>query len=284
MWVESWDQWCQEGKDEVLRYRARVATLGRSLMQGGQNDEEGIKRLQGLIVKVAKAASSLMSRHGGRVEDVARQVGGALLAPHMDQQRIKGFFEDKCNVGGCTGRSSGRVRMGGDPRDEMAYGNRLSMQTYEGEVLRKAIADVAIRRAMVFKVEEVDRIERLRISPMRLMEETQKNWTVHDLTFEGPRSSASGGPRRSVKRRYSQGTVARMRVGWRIGSNHEANARSEGDVLSIYMDINTEGEREECIQASEGEHGRREEVRVPSRAISLIDFHLQFGWKENLGW
>ena len=48
---------------------------------------------RGLTVKVAEAAGSLLSRHGGRVGYVA-QVGGALLAP----QRIKEFFGNRCNV------------------------------------------------------------------------------------------------------------------------------------------------------------------------------------------
>lgn len=41
-WVDSWDKWCLEGreeKEEVLRLRAGMVVLGRFLVQEGQNDE-----------------------------------------------------------------------------------------------------------------------------------------------------------------------------------------------------------------------------------------------------
>lgn len=55
-WVDSRDEWCQEGieeKEGVLRYRARAAALGRSMVHEGQNDEVWISQLDGLTVKMA---------------------------------------------------------------------------------------------------------------------------------------------------------------------------------------------------------------------------------------
>lgn len=50
------------------------------------------------------------------------------------------------------------VERGGDVRQELAYDNYRSVK-YEGEVLRKAMSDVAMSLAMVFRVEEVEHIQ-----------------------------------------------------------------------------------------------------------------------------
>lgn len=51
-------------------------------------------------MKAAEAAGSLLSRHDVRVEDVAWQVVGALLALHMELQCLNGFFGDRCEMEG----------------------------------------------------------------------------------------------------------------------------------------------------------------------------------------
>lgn len=51
-------------------------------------------------MKVVEAAGSLLSRHGGQVRDIARQVRGALLRPHVEPQRIKRFSGDRRNMDG----------------------------------------------------------------------------------------------------------------------------------------------------------------------------------------
>lgn len=45
------------------------------------------------------------------------------------------------------------------------------MRRYGGEGLRKAIHYVVLGRAMVFKLEEVEHIDRLRMLPVGLVEE-----------------------------------------------------------------------------------------------------------------
>lgn len=59
-----------------------------------------IKRLDGLILKVAEASGSFLLVHGVRVGAVARQVRGTLFAPHMEMQIIKCFGGDRFNVDG----------------------------------------------------------------------------------------------------------------------------------------------------------------------------------------
>lgn len=74
--------------------------MKRSLKQKDQNDGVCLRRLDEMTARMAEGANSLLSRQGGRVGDAPRQVGSALLPPHMDPQRIKGSFGDKDNVGG----------------------------------------------------------------------------------------------------------------------------------------------------------------------------------------
>lgn len=50
----------------------------------------------------------------------------------------------------------------------------------------------------MFKVEDAERLQRLRISPMEVVEENRTIHVIHYLTFEGPWSGAAGEPKRSV--------------------------------------------------------------------------------------
>lgn len=59
--------WENEGKEDVLRYRARATALGRYLIQEGRIDGAFTGRLEEITVRVAEAASSLLSRHGSSV-------------------------------------------------------------------------------------------------------------------------------------------------------------------------------------------------------------------------
>lgn len=103
-------------KKEVSRYRARAAALGRSLEQEDQNNGVCPRQLDEITARVAEAATSLLLRQGGRVGDVARQVRGALLAPHMDTQRRQGVWGGEVQrgkmVGPGEGCGKGGFRMG----------------------------------------------------------------------------------------------------------------------------------------------------------------------------
>lgn len=50
------------------------------------------------------------------------------------------------------------VKTGGDLRQELVCGNHRSVRKYKWEVLRKAMPDLAVGRAMVFKVKDAERI------------------------------------------------------------------------------------------------------------------------------
>lgn len=83
-----------------MRYRVRAVAVGRFLVQEGQKDEVRIRRLERLIMKMVEAAGTFLWRHGGRLEYVASQVAGDLLAPFMEPQHVKTFLGKGCNVDG----------------------------------------------------------------------------------------------------------------------------------------------------------------------------------------
>ena len=57
----------------------------------------------------------------------------------------------------------------------LAYDNHLSVVKYKGEVLRKAMSDVTVGRAMVFKVEDAAHIQGKRVSPVGVVKENDKS-------------------------------------------------------------------------------------------------------------
>ena len=66
------------------------------------------------------------------------------------------------------------VSTGGHVRQELAYGNHRRVQNYEGEVPRKAISDAVMSQALIFEVEETQRIDGLRILLVEVVEEKSK--------------------------------------------------------------------------------------------------------------
>ena len=48
----------------------------------------------------------------------------------------------------------------------------------------KAVADVAIGRAIVFPKEQAEQVEGLRVSPVGVAEERETIKIIHDMTFE----------------------------------------------------------------------------------------------------
>ena len=99
------------------------------------------------------------------MENVTREVGGALLAPHINVVRIIFFFREKWNVGG--GKDLVRVaevgvavgvREGGDLRQEISYINHHRANKHEEEVQNMAMEDVVRGKAMLFRAEDTGRI------------------------------------------------------------------------------------------------------------------------------
>ncbi|CAN0580224.1 unnamed protein product, partial [Laminaria digitata] len=73
----------------------------------------------------------------------------------------------------------------GNLEQEIAHGNHSSAETFEEEVRGEAIADVVRGRALIFPLEQAERIRGIRISPVGVVEEKAKRRIVHDMTFGG---------------------------------------------------------------------------------------------------
>lgn len=123
---------------------------------------------------------------------------------------------------------------------------------------------------MVFKVEEAERIEGIRISPVEVVVTPPPPRVIHNLTLERHWQRVED----VSKCRHRLGICTRVRA-WRgTGRDTEAYLRVEGQVRGRRTDRHQEGGCEECFQASGNEPGQHEPLRVTSRSISLYDFHL----------
>lgn len=68
------------------------------------------------------------------------------------------------------------VRMDGDLRQELSYGNHRSVEKYRGgKMPRKVMADVGMDRDMGFEMEDAERIRGLRISLVGVVEAKEKS-------------------------------------------------------------------------------------------------------------
>ena len=71
---------------------------------------------------------------------------------------------------------------GGNPEDELAYGNHPSVSDHRDEISYRIISDVVIGHALVFDAKCIREILRLRVFPLGNVEEP-KFRIVHDLTL-----------------------------------------------------------------------------------------------------
>ena len=81
---------------------------------------------------IAATAGIILSQEGGQVGRVVREVGGTLLATHMDGDRIRTYFGRRLKVesaGALEEKSRegvpAEVGAGGNLASELAYGERL---------------------------------------------------------------------------------------------------------------------------------------------------------------
>lgn len=73
-----------------------------------------------------------------------------------------------------------------------AYDNHRSMRKCLGEILRGAMSDVVVGRAIVFKVEDAERRAGLRNSPVGVVKGHGEIRVIHELIFKGPWRGAGG--------------------------------------------------------------------------------------------
>ena len=208
-----------------------------------------------------------------------------------NRKRIQGFFGDKWNVKRWRDLVNVAekgvpiaVKQGGDLQREVAYGNHRSVEKHEAEVFRKAMLDVALGRAMVFKVEEAGCIDGIRISPVGVVEEKEKIRVIHDLTFEGPSKGCGGKPMRSVNADTDWGQVPGCELGGVLdailkrvlGLRAKFGVRAriliqKMDVKSAFRQVTVDPDGASCFAYRLGK-------------FVFVDFRLQFGWRGSPGW
>ena len=171
----------------------RVEEQGRwrvaeGLLRKVEGKADAAARLMRVLVTTAGDVSSRIS---GGVGHVVRWLGGPLIAPHMDPERVEGFFGDKHSVPGIEQlKHIARVGvpvdvlLGGDLVKELEYGNHWSANKFGEAVWEMAVADVARGRTTVFPNEQAEQIPWLRASPVGVVEERDKIRIIHDMIFE----------------------------------------------------------------------------------------------------
>lgn len=80
-------------------------------------------------------------------------------------------------------------------------------------MLRKVIADAAVDRAIVFKIEDTERIQGLRISPVRAVEEEGGICAIYYLALRRSAAHKEIVPRRSVNADTDWQQVSRCELG-----------------------------------------------------------------------
>ena len=86
------------------------------------------------------------------------------------------------------------VLSGGDLAKELAYENHSSAETNVGAVWDMAVAAVAGGRAIGFPKEQAGQVPRLRVSPVGVVEEGEKDKSYSRYDFRGQERARGGGP------------------------------------------------------------------------------------------
>ena len=254
---------------------------------------------------VAATASALLDQKKGDVGEVVEAIGGPLLAPHMDGDRIRAYFGQRRRVEGVDvleriAREGvpADIRTGGDLASELAYGNHRSAAKYGEEVIAKAAADVALGRAVVFPVTRAEDIVGLRISPLGVVEEKEKLRVIHDLTFCGnkadERAREAPGERKSTATPETGARSVNEDTDWeRVPKCALAGVMTEiiARILGLRAKFGTQ--KRILLQKMDVKSAFRQVGIAPGGAAAFayrldklifVDLRLQFGWRGSPGW
>ena len=271
--------------------RWRVA---QGLLRKVEGKADAAARLMHVLAKTDGDVLSRLSRGGGQgrggsggVGQVVRWLGGPLTAPHMDPERVEAFFGDKHSFPGIEHlKHIARVGVpvdvlpGGDLAKELEYGNHSSANNFGEAVWKKAVADVACGRAIVFPKEQADQVPGLRVSPVGVVEEREKIRIIHDMTFEH-RDGHGGG---SVNATTDWDEIPACAL---AGVMREVLQR----ILGLRAKFG--GRARILIQKMDVKNAFRQIPVDPDGAAAFgyvlgrylfVDLRLQFGWRGSPGW
>ena len=116
-----------ERKEAALHYRLQMAAATRTVV----GELEGARIMEWLR-GIAATAGTRLSQEGGQIGRVVREVGGTLLATHMDGDRMRAYFGRRLKVESAGALEEiaregvpAEVGAGGNLGSELAYGERL---------------------------------------------------------------------------------------------------------------------------------------------------------------
>ena len=231
----------------------------------------------------------VLLRKGGDVGKVVWALGGELLAPHIDVERVKNFFGERHKVDQfALLEQIARVGVpvdvgpGGNLERELAYGNHSSARKHVADVWENAVGDVKNGRAIVMPVRVARSVRGLRINPVGVVEEKGKRRIVHDSTFSSEPELPGGGGAVNETTYWDQipechlagvmGQIIKRVLGLRdkFGTGKRILIKKM-DVKSVFRQVGVD-------PAGAANFG------YVLGGYLFIDLRLQFGWRGSPGW
>ena len=127
-----------------------------------------------LLYKLANTCTVMIREKQGVVGDVARLIGGSLVAPPIDPMHIQRYFGDLKGLGAVDelvmmvtgGVPVNAVASGADLERALLHGNHSSVTEHLPAIWKKVGEDVRRQKCLVIQKSAVHEIPNLRVSPL----------------------------------------------------------------------------------------------------------------------
>lgn len=232
-------------------------------------------------------ATNLALRFDGDMGQVARLIGGELMADHRNADLIqqyfsqKGFVEMDTLMGAVRNGVPVDVEKGGDLAAAMQYGNHSSAHTHYDLVWQRLIDDIRWGRVVVLHKSAADRIKHLRVSPLGVTSSKDKLRVILDLSFgmggeNGENIGANGDTWFENAPKSETGEVM-PNIMRRICALRQAVGpavpiyTSKLDVKDAFRRLHVEWDKAPTFAYVVGD-------------FVVVDFRLPFGWRNSPGW
>ena len=240
-----------------------------------------------VVMQMADEATNIAAHFDGNMGQVAKFLGGELMASHRNPELIENHFSAKGFAD--MGRLMETVRHGvpvdvedgGDLLEALRYGNHPSMHTHSDLVWRRLVEDLAWGRVVVLHKSMARGIKHIRVSPLAVAESKDKKRVILDLSygkggpqrgrtgvngdtnFDGAPLCEVGGVLTNVLRRIC---ALRDAVGTKVPVY-----TAKMDVKDAFRRIHVEWEKAPVFAYTVGN-------------LLVIDFRMPFGWRNSPGW
>ena len=153
-----------------------------------------------VLYKLADICTTLSRQYHGAVGDVARALGGALVAPPIDATNIRQYFGDLKGFGAINDLITIVTRgvpvkvapARADFERTLRYGNHRSDAEHLPAIWERLSEDVWCQKCIVIRKEAAHEIPWLQVSPLAAVV-NHKVWIIHDFSFEAQSKGTKGG-------------------------------------------------------------------------------------------